>query len=63
MNLLKRTTELVSKSGLSQRDIAEGAGVGVDWFKKFAQGRIPSPGVEKVQRVYDFLSKSGRHAA
>jgi transcriptional regulator with XRE-family HTH domain len=63
MNLLNRTNELVSKSRLSQKDIAEGAGVGVHWFKKFAQGQIPSPGVDKVQRVFDFLSKSGRHVA
>jgi transcriptional regulator with XRE-family HTH domain len=69
MNLLDRTNELMKKAAnsLTQEEIANGAGVGYDWLKKFAQGAIPSPGVQKVQRVYDFLSrevgKGGKHAA
>lgn len=57
MNLLERTYELLDGSGLTQREVAEGAGVGIDWLAKFAQRRIPSPGVQKVQAVHDFLLK------
>jgi predicted XRE-type DNA-binding protein len=55
MDLLQRTYELIDQSPLSQRQIAAGAGVGREWFAKFSQRRIPSPGVTKVQAVYDFL--------
>jgi hypothetical protein len=68
MDLLQQTYRLIEKTELSQRQIAAGAGVGRDWFAKFAQRRIKSPGVPKVQRVYDFLSRelkssSTKHAA
>jgi hypothetical protein len=65
MDLLQRTYELVDGSELNQREIAEGAQVGLEWFRKFMQRRIPSPGVTKVQAVHDFLSRRSRrgHAA
>lgn len=67
MDLLQRTYELIDESQLTQREIAEGARVGREWFAKFVQRRIPSPGVPKVQAVYDFLSgtpsRETNHAA
>jgi len=62
MDLLQRTYDLMEASKLRQREIAAGAGVKLDWFRKFMQRRIPEPGVTKVQAVHDFLSRrSGRH--
>jgi transcriptional regulator with XRE-family HTH domain len=55
MDLLQRTYDLIDKSGLSQRQIAAGAGVKRDWLAKFAQRRIRSPGTPKVQAVHNFL--------
>jgi hypothetical protein len=56
MDLLKRTYELIDQAkDLSQREIAAGAGVKRDWFAKFVQRKISSPGTPKVQAVYEFL--------
>ena len=66
MNLLESTYALVDRTALSQREVAKGAGVGLEWFRKFMQRRIPSPGVTKVQAVHDFLRRQTRnrdHAA
>jgi hypothetical protein len=66
MDLIQRTYELIdgAKSSLTSREIADGAGVDINWFNKFRQRRIDSPGAPKVQAVYDFLcSKTGRRRA
>ena len=55
MDLLQQTYELLEKSDKTYREIADGAGVGLQWFCKFKQRRIKSPGVPKGQAVYDFL--------
>lgn len=55
MDLLQRTYELIDGTALTYREIAAGAGVDVNWFAKFKQKRIRSPGVPKVQAVHDFL--------
>lgn len=55
-SLLERTYELLESSKLTYRQIAEGAGVDIQWFAKFKQRRIPEPGVTKVQKIHDFLS-------
>ena len=57
-NLHDETLQLIGQSTMTQRQIAEGAGVGLQWFLKFVQGRIASPGVDKVQAVYDYLSQT-----
>lgn len=68
MNLLRRTYELMGSTELTREEIAKGASVDLSWLNKFAQKRIPSPGVNKVQAVHDFLSRgisrrSRNHAA
>jgi transcriptional regulator with XRE-family HTH domain len=62
MNLLQRTYELMKSSGLTRDEIAQGADVDISWLNKFAQKRIPSPGVNKVQAVHDFLSRPRRRS-
>lgn len=61
MDLLQRTYELIDKTSLTRRQVAAGAGVKIDWFAKFKQRRIESPGAPKVQAVYDFL-RTGKQA-
>lgn len=69
MDLLQRTYELIDQcrtgeKKLTRWQIADGAGVGREWFAKFARRSIKSPGVPKVQAVYDFLVRSNpEHAA
>lgn len=53
--LLQKTLKLLEKSQLTRRQVALGAGVGEDWLKKVQLGKIPDPGVRRVQRVHDFL--------
>ena len=60
-SLLDATYRLVESSDLSYPEIAAGASVKTDWFASFMQRRIREPGVNKVQRVHDFLaSRSGQ---
>lgn len=65
--LLELTQEAVTKTrqmvnaekngGLTQREIADGAGVNFWWLIKFAQGSIDNPGLDAVQRLHDFLEE------
>jgi hypothetical protein len=41
---------------LTLAQIAEGAGVSLDWLKSYATGRVASPGVDNVEKVWTFLS-------
>jgi transcriptional regulator with XRE-family HTH domain len=63
--LLARTKDLLEQlhgdpqeGKFTYEDIADGAKVGREWLAKFAIGQIPEPGVNKVQRVHDFLSRA-----
>ena len=60
-NLLERTYQLLDASTLTYAEIADGAGVDINWLAKFKQRAIGEPGVSKVQGVHDFLTE--RHPA
>lgn len=54
--LLDTAIELVRARGeMTLRQVADGAGVDFEWLSKFSRGEIADPGVQKVQRVHDFL--------
>lgn len=55
-SFLDNTYKLIEESGLTQRQIADGAGVSYWWYIKFAQRSITDPGVDRVQKVHDFLA-------
>lgn len=57
MNLLERTYKLIDSTKLTRREIASGAGVDINWYSKFKRRCIDSPGIDKVQAVYDFLRR------
>ena len=40
------------------RSVAQQSGVGYEWLMKFSAGRIGDPGVVRVQKLHDYLSKS-----
>lgn len=57
--LLDRTYRLLANRrdlDLTLKDIAEGADVDESWLAKFNRKVIPSPGVNLVQKVHDFLA-------
>ncbi len=58
--LLERTKALLERlhgERLTYQEIADGSDVDREWLAKLARGEIPEPGVNKVQRVHDFLSR------
>jgi len=62
-SLLARTYRLLDASNLTYREIAAGAGVGIEWLAKFKQRSIDEPGVNKVQALHDFLSARAEASA
>ena len=55
--LLEQTYELLdgARGNVPQEEIARGSNVTYTWLTKFSRRAIPEPGVERVQRVHDFL--------
>lgn len=58
MNLYKKTLELIKNCPrtLSYQSIADNTGLTKHWIEKFAQGKIKNPGVQNVQKLYEFLT-------
>lgn len=59
MRLLEQTQRLLGKCQLNDRQIAEGAGLGVkgtNWVNKVRRRAIANPGIRKVESLHDFLS-------
>lgn len=54
-HLLDRTMVLLKECPLPLPEIARGADVGFEWLKKLKAGEIPEPGVNRIQRLHDFL--------
>ncbi len=61
--LLNVTQCLLRSTTTPRRVIAKGASVDIEWLHKFAQGHIKEPGVNKVQRLHDYLSQQDSHTA
>lgn len=62
-NLLEQTYKLLAKTDLTQREVAEGAGVNYWWYIKFAQGNLPNPTITPVQKVHDYLLAQSEDSA
>jgi len=56
--LMMTTLKLLHESKESQEAIARGAGVSFYWLRKFAGGAPKDPSVNRVQKVYEYLTKS-----
>jgi hypothetical protein len=55
--LLTETKALLAATKRRPREISAASGVGYDWLIKFARGVIQDPGISRVQRLHDFLSR------
>lgn len=56
--LLERTRRLVldAPRSITFTIMAHEIGVSVAWVSRFAADKIPNPGINHVQALYDFLS-------
>lgn len=56
-SLLQDTKILLEqREPLTLREIAEGSAVELEWLRKFHGGHIERPNIERVERVYRYLS-------
>ena len=54
-SLLEETTRLLDESQQSIPQIARGADVGIHWLRKFREGAFLDPGVNRVERLNQYL--------
>lgn len=53
-----RTLELLKQDDRSTMDIAQGAEVPYHWLAVFRRGDITNPSVDRVIRLYEYLSNN-----
>jgi len=56
-NLLDAVMALAPSYKGTIQELCDNAQVERDWYNKLRQGRISDPGVKKIQRLYDELTK------
>ncbi len=54
--LLERTYALLDESDISLPELFKQTGVPFYWLRKFKQREVKHPSVNRVQRLYEFLS-------
>jgi hypothetical protein len=57
-NKIVDTIALIRNASVSYTAICEKCGVSRGWISQVASGTITDPGVQKVERVYDFLLRN-----
>lgn len=57
-NLYEETIHLLEQAELTVEEIGRGVGMSGRWVRKVREGQIKDPGVNKIQRLYEFLSTS-----
>lgn len=55
--LLDVTRDLANATEISDRDLGKAIDMTPGWVRLFRAGDMKSPGVEAVQRLYEFLTK------
>jgi predicted transcriptional regulator len=57
-SLVERTRSLLrgAPRELTYTAMAKATGVSVAWISRFADDKIPNPGVNQVQAIFDYLS-------
>lgn len=63
MNLHTETLKLLKADPRTLDEISKAAGVNRHWLEKFRQEKYPNPGVNHVQKLYDFYTKKRRGKA
>lgn len=61
--LYKKTIELLNSTDKSMSDISKNTDVGLRWLYDLKAGRFGDPGVNKIQRIHDYLAENLRRAA
>lgn len=56
--LYKKTIELLSLTDKSMSEISKNTDVGLRWLYDLKAGRFSDPGVNKIQRIHDYLSEN-----
>lgn len=55
--LLAETRELLNQRTQSLREISEASDINYHWLRKFLQGQIDDPGVNKIERLHGYLKR------
>jgi len=58
VNMYEKTLKLLRDSDLSISEIARQAGINYHWLSSFHQERGGDPGVQRTQKLYNFLVKN-----
>lgn len=56
-SLHARTRELLNSSGIPYLVIFQATDLSPNWLSRFACGKIVDPSVNRVQRLYEYLSE------
>jgi len=54
--LFERTIQLAKSSGMTVPQICRGTGLRQRWLHRLLDGDFKDPGVNKIQKLYEFLS-------
>lgn len=61
--LYEKTIMLLVKTNQPMSIVSEKTNVGLRWLYDLKAGRFSDPGVNKIQRIHDYLSVSDKEAA
>ena len=56
--LLARTIELLKADTRTLRMVGQATGIPYYWLKKLSAGEISDPSVNRIQQLFEFLSKT-----
>jgi hypothetical protein len=56
LTMLEKTMDLLGNCGLSLTEISNMSGLGYEWLKKLKAGDIPDPGINRIERLHNFLT-------
>lgn len=57
VSLMRHTQDLLHADLRNMREIARDAQIPYDWLRSFSCDRLPNPSVNRVQALYEFLTR------
>ena len=60
-NLYNKTLHLLEETSVPMVEVAIGANVGLRWLYDLRSGRFSDPGVNRIERIYNYLSSRPEH--
>lgn len=55
-SLYNTTLDLLTKTDIPMTTIASETALPYDWLKQLRRGKIPNPSVNRIQKLYEFLT-------